>query len=88
MKICFHASKKPQAQTALKEYLKHNENHPIEEADVLVVLGGDGTMLHALHTYIQIDIPIYGLNLGTLGFLLNENRNRDCLNGLKQHANT
>ena len=77
MKICFQASNKSQAQAALAEYTKKYSNHPIEEADVLVVLGGDGTMLHTLHSTIMQDIPIYGLNLGTLGFLLNEHRKRD-----------
>ncbi len=77
MKMCFHASEKAQAQAALEEYTKKYGNVPIEEADVLVVLGGDGTMLHSLHSFITINIPIYGLNLGTLGFLLNEHRKKD-----------
>ena len=84
MKICFHASHKPQAQAALEEYLQKYDNYPVKDADVLVVLGGDGTMLHALHTYIDITIPIYGLNLGTLGFLLNENRKRDLVERIKK----
>ncbi len=70
MKICFHASEKAQAQAALEEYIKKYGQTPIEEADVLAVLGGDGTMLHALHAFITAEIPIYGVNLGTLGFLL------------------
>ncbi len=77
MKICFHASGKAQAQAALEEYTKKYGNTPIEEADVLVVMGGDGTMLHSLHSFIKDDLPIYGINLGTLGFLLNEHRKQD-----------
>ena len=84
MKICFHASDKPQAQAALQEYLQKYDNTPLDEAEVLVVLGGDGTMLHALHSYIDINIPIYGLNLGTLGFLLNENRKRDLVERIEK----
>ncbi len=77
MKICFHASGKAQAQAALEEYTKKYGNVPIEEAEVLVVMGGDGTMLHSLHSFIKDDLPIYGINLGTLGFLLNEHRKKD-----------
>lgn len=77
MKICFHASGKAQAQAALEEYTKKYGNTPIEDAEVLVVMGGDGTMLHSLHSFIKDDLPIYGINLGTLGFLLNEHRKKD-----------
>lgn len=46
---------------------------PLDEADAAVVLGGDGTMLDALHGMLDGDrmIPVYGLNLGTVGFLMN-----------------
>lgn len=42
-----------------------------QEADVIIVLGGDGTMLEALHKTIVLDKPLYGMNRGSLGFLLN-----------------
>ena len=38
--------------------------------DLIIVLGGDGFMLHCLHNYLHLDIPIYGINCGTVGFLL------------------
>lgn len=77
MKLAFHASKKPKAQKALEELKGKYETFDPGEADALVVLGGDGTMLHALHKYAQFDIPLMGFNLGTLGFLLNEYRAED-----------
>lgn len=40
--------------------------------DLIVVLGGDGFMLHTLHDYIDKDVPFYGMNCGTVGFLMNE----------------
>jgi len=43
----------------------------VEEADYILVLGGDGFMLHALHLYGHLKIPFYGINCGSLGFLLN-----------------
>lgn len=47
---------------------------PLEEADVLVVLGGDGHMLHCLHHMLDAGrvLPAYGLNYGTVGFMMNK----------------
>ncbi len=71
MKIAFHSSKKPRAQKAMEELKgKYGHTDP-EKADYIVVIGGDGTMLRALHTYVEYNAPMFGVNLGTLGFLLN-----------------
>ncbi len=43
-----------------------------EQSDVILALGGDGLMLHALHTHMGLDKPIYGMNCGTIGFLMND----------------
>ena len=72
MKITFHASRKPRAQKALEELKSTYGQVEPENAEVIVVLGGDGTMLRALHQYAHYQAPIFGMNLGTLGFLLNE----------------
>jgi NAD+ kinase len=72
MKIYFHASHKPKAQAALAALKKKYRPSKIEDADVIIVLGGDGTMLRALHSFISHKAPMYGMNLGTLGFLLND----------------
>ena len=48
-----------------------------EEADVILALGGDGLMLHAMHTYLEVGKPIYGLNCVTIGFLMNAMRGED-----------
>ena len=45
---------------------------PLEDADAVVALGGDGYMLHLLHKFLELEVPIFGMNLGTVGFLLNE----------------
>ncbi len=79
MKIHFHASNKPRPQRALEELSKRYGQQDIDNADAIVILGGDGTMLHALHQFTNIDLPIYGLNLGTLGFLLNEYKEQDLI---------
>jgi len=43
-----------------------------DEADIIVALGGDGFMLATIHQYIEQKTPIYGMNLGSVGFLMNE----------------
>lgn len=45
---------------------------PVEEATVIVALGGDGLMLQTLHEVMERKIPVYGMNFGTIGFLMNE----------------
>lgn len=54
---------------------------PLEEADAAIVIGGDGFMLQTLHAMLDKEniVPVYGLNLGTVGFLMNRNRNPDTL---------
>lgn len=44
---------------------------PLADAEVVVCLGGDGFMLETLHTVLQSDIPVYGMNCGSVGFLMN-----------------
>jgi len=44
---------------------------PPEECDVIVALGGDGLVLHVVHEYLHLRRPIFGMNCGTMGFLLN-----------------
>ncbi len=46
--------------------------HKVEDADVIVALGGDGFMLHSMHKYYQLNKPFYGMNRGTIGFLMND----------------
>lgn len=51
-----------------KVVLKKEENL-FDEAELVIVLGGDGTMIHTAHLLNGRDIPVLGVNLGTLGFL-------------------
>lgn len=76
-KIALHASHKPRAQKALEELVGLYGNHKPEDADAIVVLGGDGSMLRALHQFRELNKPFFGMNLGTLGFLLNKYRPDD-----------
>lgn len=76
-KIALHASHKPRAQKALEELVGRYGNHKPEDADAIVVLGGDGSMLRALHQFSTFKKPLFGMNLGTLGFLLNNYKPED-----------
>ena len=71
-KLCFVASESPDAQRACAELAARYGNTPAEQADVIVALGGDGFMLQTLHSHISARMPIYGMNKGTVGFLLND----------------
>jgi len=71
-KIAFISSKTEKAKKAQTDLEKKYGNTKLNEADVLVVLGGDGFMLKTLHNQLSHTIPVYGMNTGSLGFLMNE----------------
>ena len=71
-KIAFVASNSSDAQKALNDLSKRYPHVPPEEADIIVALGGDGFMLSILHDYKEQLKPIYGMNRGSIGFLMNE----------------
>lgn len=70
-KFHFIAAHNEPALQALKDLSALYGQHDLNEADVVVALGGDGTMLQALHDSISRDIPVYGMNQGSVAFLLN-----------------
>ena len=71
-KLAFVASASDAAQDALKVLEARYPSKAVEDADVIVALGGDGFMLQSLHRNIGRDVPIYGMNRGTVGFLMND----------------
>ncbi|MEB3703048.1 Inorganic polyphosphate/ATP-NAD kinase [Candidatus Bealeia paramacronuclearis] len=70
-KFAFIGSDSPEAKTALEVLSKINPQHTVEDADVIIALGGDGLMLEVLHKTLSISKPVYGMNCGTVGFLMN-----------------
>ena len=72
--ICFLADKTDIAQKSLTRLCEMYGNCPVSKADVLVALGGDGFMLQTLHKHIGKGIPFYGMNCGSVGFLMNRYR--------------
>jgi NAD+ kinase len=72
--VAFVASRTPEAEAAA-ELLKAEYAHVApQDADIVVALGGDGLMLATLHEFLGTGKPIYGMNKGTVGFLMNEFR--------------
>ncbi len=74
MKIHFYAADTKGAQAAYSELSAVYGDHAMADADVCVALGGDGSMLRALHESMQHGKPVFGMNRGSVGFLLNEYR--------------
>lgn len=70
-KIAFRASETPEAQTTLRDLTARYGDNDLATADVIVAIGGDGFMLQTLHETLDVNLPIYGINRGTVGFLMN-----------------
>ena len=70
-KLAFLASDKPEASDTRSALIARYGDCAPEEADVIVAIGGDGFMLEALRANMKAGKPIYGVNCGTVGFLMN-----------------
>jgi NAD+ kinase len=73
----FVASDSTEAQTVLVRLRERYGDTGPDGASVIVALGGDGFMLQTLHCFLGRAIPIYGMNFGSIGFLMNELREDD-----------
>ncbi len=71
MKIAFAASETKIAEKSRARLAEAYGDHPVEEAEIIVALGGDGFMLQTLHGTQHLPAPVYGMNRGTVGFLMN-----------------
>ena len=86
--IAFVASETEEAETARHELSSRYGSVSPEEADIIVALGGDGLMLQTMHRYLRNRIPIYGMNRGSVGFLLNDYHADDLLTRLARAETT
>ncbi len=82
-KIAFLASDSAAARRAASRLAKAYGNAPVESADAVVALGGDGHMLQTMHRMISTGIPVYGMNRGTVGFLMNDFSEKDLRERLR-----
>ncbi len=71
-RLAFLSSGTPEAERARADLSAIYGNARPDEADVIVALGGDGLMLQVLHRFMGTNKPIYGMNRGSVGFLMNE----------------
>lgn len=83
MKIAFTASRADVAQTAMHALSQRYGDVALDQADVIVALGGDGFMLQTLHDTQALGVPVYGMNRGTIGFLMNEYAEDDLVERLQ-----
>ena len=83
-KIHIIADANSTAQSAKRLIAKKYKNFPINDSDVLVVLGGDGFMLASLKKYQKYQLPFYGMNKGNRGFLLNKFDEKDLINKINK----
>ena len=82
--LAFVASEVPDAQLALQRLIAAYGNVPERDADAIIALGGDGFMLETLHRNMATRIPIYGMNRGSVGFLMNAYIESDLRRRLQQ----
>jgi len=72
VRIAFCASERPEAVLARDRLIARYGSVPETEAEVIVALGGDGFMLETLHANLKRRTPVYGMNRGSVGFLMND----------------
>jgi NAD+ kinase len=80
--VHFIASTSAPAQSAMRTLARRYGQSELGAADVIVALGGDGFMLRTLHRLLSAKLPVYGMKLGNVGFLMNRYNEKDLLERL------
>ena len=83
-KPVFLASSSDEASSQKKILEDKFGKNDFDKADVIVVLGGDGFMLEAIKSHMNEKLPIFGLNYGSVGFLMNSSNQNDLINRINQ----
>jgi NAD+ kinase len=78
-KLCFLKSGSPKSVDAYERLTSKYTNYSLKECDVIVSLGGDGFLLQVLHDNPNVSQPVFAMNRGTIGFLLNEYKEDELL---------
>ncbi len=81
-RIHFVASRVKPAEEAAAVMQKHYGQYDVDDAEVIVALGGDGFMLRTLHRVIHTDLPVFGMKIGNIGFLMNRYSEDDLVQRL------
>ena len=80
MKFFFNSSNNKEAIKARDKFISRYGQHEARDADIIVPIGGDGFLLKNLHNYNNINIPFFGINYGSIGFLMNIETNESLEN--------
>ncbi|HTR17299.1 MAG TPA: NAD kinase [Acetobacteraceae bacterium] len=83
-RLCFVASPTPLAQECRERLVARYGDVPLANASLVVCLGGDGFMLETLHRTLLREVPVYGMNCGSVGFLMNSFHEEELLNRLER----
>jgi NAD+ kinase len=78
-RLTFLASSRPEAQEGLARLRARYGDAGLDDAQVIVTLGGDGFMLESIHALMDRQLPLYGMNRGSVGFLMNDYNEDDLL---------
>ena len=76
-RVAILAGQSTEAQKARAALVARYGSASEDEADMVVALGGDGFMLETLHRFLRRGLPVYGMNRGSVGFLMNDYREDD-----------
>ena len=83
-RLHFVATPVPEGQAALANLRQQYKDVGPDAAEIIVALGGDGFMLQTLHAFLERGKPIYGMNFGAVGFLMNEYNEADLAERLSK----
>lgn len=82
------SEKSIETKEALLHQVKMHEMTKNPEVNAIVVIGGDGELLHAIHNYKHLGVPFYGINSGSIGFLMNDPRPEEFAENLNSASET
>ena len=88
MKFHFISSNTTEAVKAKKEYINSYSQTEAELADIIIPIGGDGILLKSLHDFNELNKPFFGINYGSVGFLMNSKSNKNLKELIKNSKST
>ncbi|MBD1147594.1 NAD kinase [Pelagibacterales bacterium SAG-MED31] len=88
MKFHFTSSNSKKAIKAKEDYINYYSQSDPEQADIIIPIGGDGILLKSLHDFNNLNKPFFGINYGSVGFLMNSTKNNNLENVIKNSKST
>ena len=88
MKFHFISSNTSEAIKAKEEYINSYSQTDPDLADIIIPIGGDGILLKSLHDFNELNKPFFGINYGSIGFLMNSESNKDLKEVIKNSKST